>query len=53
MIGGGVIAEIANGTYQWFDLSQPGNENKTGTGKAVTVQALLVCLHREELLDKT
>ncbi|MGX5012720.1 hypothetical protein ACWKX5_15795 [Enterobacter asburiae] len=29
VIGGGVIAEIANGSYQWFDLSQPGNENKT------------------------
>lgn len=29
VIGGGVIAEIANGGYQWFDLSQLGNENKT------------------------
>jgi filamentous hemagglutinin len=29
VIGGGVIAEIANGSYQWFDLSRPGNENKT------------------------
>ncbi|WP_051937093.1 VENN motif pre-toxin domain-containing protein [Erwinia sp. 9145] len=28
-VTGGVIAEIANGTYQWFDLNQPGNENKT------------------------
>ncbi|QZQ52412.1 VENN motif pre-toxin domain-containing protein [Erwinia persicina] len=28
-VGGAVIAEIANGSYQWFDLSQPGNENKT------------------------
>lgn len=28
VVGGGVIAEIANGSYQWFDLSQPGNENK-------------------------
>ena len=28
-VGGAVIAEIANGTYQWFDLSKPGNENKT------------------------
>ncbi len=28
VVGGAVIAEIANGTYQWFDLSQPGNENK-------------------------
>ncbi|MBS1205955.1 MAG: putative adhesin/hemagglutinin/hemolysin [Proteobacteria bacterium] len=27
-VGGAVIAEIANGTYQWFDLNQPGNENK-------------------------
>ena len=27
--GGAVIAEIANGSYQWFDLSQPGNENKS------------------------
>ncbi|WP_244075549.1 hypothetical protein [Escherichia coli] len=48
VIGGGVIAEIANGTYQWFEM-----RTKTGTGKAVPVQALLVCLHREELLDKT
>ncbi|WP_241587245.1 adhesin [Rosenbergiella epipactidis] len=29
VIGGGVIAEIANGSYQWFDLSKPGNENKS------------------------
>ncbi|WP_414147404.1 adhesin [Erwinia sp. BNK-24-b] len=29
VVGGAVIAEIANGTYQWFDRSQPGNENKT------------------------
>ena len=27
-VGGAVIAEIANGSYQWFDLSQPGNEDK-------------------------
>ncbi|WP_455580269.1 hemagglutinin repeat-containing protein [Enterobacter asburiae] len=29
VVGGGVIAEIANGGYQWFNLSQPGNENKS------------------------
>ena len=29
VIGGAVIAEIANGSYQWFDLNKPGNENKT------------------------
>ena len=29
VVGGGVIAEIANGSYQWFDLSRPGNENKS------------------------
>ncbi|MCE0829063.1 adhesin, partial [Buttiauxella sp. A2-C2_NF] len=29
VVGGIVIAEAANGTYQWFDLSKPGNENKT------------------------
>jgi filamentous hemagglutinin len=28
VVGGAVIAEIANGTYQWFELSKPGNENK-------------------------
>lgn len=28
VLSGAIIAEIANGTYQWFDLSQPGNENK-------------------------
>lgn len=33
-IGGGVIAEIANGSYQWFDLSQPGNENKSWDWKS-------------------
>lgn len=27
-VGGAVIAEIANGTYQWFEQSKPGNENK-------------------------
>ncbi|WP_349290193.1 MULTISPECIES: adhesin [unclassified Tatumella] len=27
-VGGAVIAEIANGSYQWFDLSKPGNESK-------------------------
>ena len=32
--GGGVIAEIANGSYQWFDLSQPGNENKSWDWKS-------------------
>ena len=34
VIGGGVIAEIANGSYQWFDLSQPGNENKSWDWKS-------------------
>ncbi|WP_336818186.1 VENN motif pre-toxin domain-containing protein [Cedecea sp. MMO-103] len=29
VVGGVVIAEIANGSYQWFDLSKPGNENKS------------------------
>ncbi|WP_330993518.1 adhesin [Pluralibacter gergoviae] len=29
VVGGALIAKIANGTYQWFDLSKPGNENKT------------------------
>ncbi|MCK7148429.1 VENN motif pre-toxin domain-containing protein [Enterobacter bugandensis] len=29
VVGGGVIAEIANGGYQWFSLSQLGNENKS------------------------
>lgn len=33
-ISGGVIAEIANGGYQWFDLSQPGNENKSWDWKS-------------------
>ncbi|EOI3514032.1 adhesin [Cronobacter dublinensis] len=28
VISSGIIAEIANGSYQWFDLSQPGNERK-------------------------
>lgn len=34
MVSGGVIAEIANGSYQWFDLSQPGNENKNWDWKS-------------------
>lgn len=34
VISGGVIAEIANGSYQWFDLSQPGNENKSWDWKS-------------------
>ncbi|ENV9336536.1 hemagglutinin repeat-containing protein [Klebsiella aerogenes] len=29
VVGGALIAEIANGSYQWFDLSKPGNENKS------------------------
>jgi filamentous hemagglutinin len=29
VVGSVVIAEISNGTYQWFDLSQSGNENKS------------------------
>lgn len=28
-MGGATLAEIANGSYQWFDMSRPGNENKT------------------------
>ncbi|XTZ38034.1 hemagglutinin repeat-containing protein [Salmonella enterica] len=34
VIGSGVVAEIANGTYQWFDLSQSGNENKNWDWKS-------------------
>ncbi|GAB83206.1 hypothetical protein EB105725_48_00140, partial [Shimwellia blattae DSM 4481 = NBRC 105725] len=34
VIGGGVIAEIANGSYQWFDLSLPGNGNKNWDWKS-------------------
>ncbi|MEI2628282.1 adhesin [Erwinia aphidicola] len=41
---GALIAGIANGTYQWFDLSQPGNENKAydylGTGAAAVMGGL-------------
>ncbi len=29
VIGGSVIGAIANGSYQWFDMSQPGNEGKS------------------------
>ncbi|WET39804.1 adhesin [Citrobacter enshiensis] len=28
VVGGAVISESANGMYQWYDLSKPGNENK-------------------------
>lgn len=34
VISGGVVAEMANGSYQWFDLSQPGNENKSWDWKS-------------------
>lgn len=41
VIGGAVVSEIANGSYQWLDLNQPGNENKSwdyksSIGAAVT-----------------
>lgn len=29
VVGGAVIGEIANGSYQWYDLSRPGHENKS------------------------
>ncbi|MDR4899301.1 VENN motif pre-toxin domain-containing protein, partial [Yersinia kristensenii] len=29
VVAGSIIAEIANGSYQWYDLNQPGNANKT------------------------
>ncbi|MBK0003574.1 hemagglutinin repeat-containing protein [Erwinia sp. S38] len=29
VVGGAVIAEIANGTYQWFNLNESGNENNS------------------------
>ncbi|ANS44821.1 16S rRNA endonuclease CdiA [Serratia inhibens PRI-2C] len=29
VVAGSVIAEIANGTYQWYDLNKPGNEDKS------------------------
>ena len=29
VVSGAVISAIANGTYQWYDLSKPGNENKS------------------------
>ncbi|TCV90965.1 hypothetical protein EDC52_1275 [Biostraticola tofi] len=41
---GGIIGAIANGSYQWFDMSQPGNENKSydymGTGVATITGGL-------------
>jgi len=44
VIGGALIGAIANGSYQWFDMSQPGNENKQydpwGTGTAAIGAAL-------------
>jgi len=44
VIAGATIAEIANGTYQWFDLSQPGNENNSwdysGSASAAVTGAL-------------
>jgi filamentous hemagglutinin len=29
VIAGSVIGAVANGSYQWFDMNQPGNEGKT------------------------
>ncbi|QBR49030.1 hemagglutinin repeat-containing protein [Erwinia sp. QL-Z3] len=44
VVAGATIAEIANGTYQWFDLSQPGNENNSwdywGSASAAVTGAL-------------
>ncbi|UXK14134.1 VENN motif pre-toxin domain-containing protein [Erwinia pyrifoliae] len=31
VVGGAVIAEIANGTYQWFDISSEKNQNLPGS----------------------
>ncbi|UWS34184.1 two-partner secretion domain-containing protein [Erwinia pyrifoliae] len=44
VVGGALIGAIANGSYQWFDMSQPGNENKSydylGTGSAAVTGGL-------------
>ncbi|WP_322874473.1 VENN motif pre-toxin domain-containing protein [Erwinia billingiae] len=44
VIAGATIAEIANGTYQWFDLSQSGNESNSwdywGSASAAVTGAL-------------
>ena len=44
VVGGAVIGAIANGTYQWFDMSQPGKEDKSydflGTGAAAITGGL-------------
>ena len=44
VVGGSVIGAIANGSYQWFDMSQSGNENKSydyaGTGVAAITGGL-------------
>ncbi|MGL6559286.1 DUF637 domain-containing protein [Aeromonas dhakensis] len=37
---GSTISVLANGTYQWYDLSQPGNENKSWDYWASTSAAL-------------
>ncbi|MNH00406.1 hypothetical protein D3C79_595980 [compost metagenome] len=37
---GSTISVLANGTYQWYDLSQPGNENKPWDYWASTSAAL-------------
>ncbi|MEM6160097.1 VENN motif pre-toxin domain-containing protein [Erwinia sp. P6884] len=44
VIGGSVIGAVTNGSYQWFDMSQPGNEGKSydylGTGSAAIMGGL-------------
>ncbi|MDR7345743.1 filamentous hemagglutinin [Pantoea alhagi] len=40
MVAGSVIGAIANGTYQWFDMNQPGNENKTYDYWSTTAMAV-------------
>lgn len=49
------IAAIANGSYQWFDISKPGNENK-GWGywgsASATVSGALAPLAKRRYLSR-
>ncbi|EOJ5599249.1 hypothetical protein ACWU7T_005532, partial [Escherichia coli] len=53
VVSGAVISAIANGTYQWYDLSKPGNENKSWDYWEVPRQALLERWLQVEIYGRT
>lgn len=47
-----MIAEIANGSYQWFDLSKPGNENKSWDYKGSIASGITGALALERSIQQ-